>query len=485
MRIMSKSVKIKIAGLLRGLLHHLEDNGAGGPETSRFPTSAVAPVTAVTVGATPLQMAAQASTPAENANELRLPLQAIIAAMPMELRAKVMQTPPAGMVISIPLEKVLTQLACGAVKITFGELRLVAPGVFVNSGGEHDHKPVMLPLNEILTRLNPALLARRVTQKQVDLADDIGSPFGALGQGITISTKPVKPTAASPPPPSQMITPPSQMIIPPSRMVTPIASSASIRPPPSPSVSRIPAPTIKVAAPQNNGAPKPVAPVAPVAPPVPMEPAVISAPLAALSEDWPEGLRLEITKLNLSNAQVLLQTNLIEPALKRGRVTFLWQNLRPLIKPTPPPASIHDGVELELPLKVIAPLFLTRQKAAPRPRQAALPPADIPILFFGFPQPQAEAPVKAPVPETPMPKAQPVEAPIKAPLNRWMPNWRTQITIFGAKPTTLPGWTKPNTSVRKGRRQILPAVTRRRRKSSPVRWHCPAWPAPSWHCRTA
>ena len=409
MRIMSKSVKITIAGLLRGLLRHLDDNEAFGPQTPRFRKSAGAPVKAVPVAATPPQMAARASTPAENANELQLPLQPIIAALPMELRAKVIQTPPAGMVISIPLEKVLTQLAHGAVKITFGELRLVAPDVFVNSGGEHDHKPVMLPLNEILTRLNPALLARRVTQKQVDLADDIGSPFGALGQGITISTKPVKPTAASPPPPSQMI-------IPPSRMVTPIASSASIRPPPSPSVSRIPAPTIKVAAPQNNGAPKPVAPVAPVAPPVPMEPAVISAPLAALSEDWPEGLRLEITKLNLSNAQVLLQTNLIEPALKRGRVTFLWQNLRPLIKPTPPPASIHDGVELELPLKVIAPLFLTRQKAAPRPRQAALPPADIPILFFGFPQPQAEAPVKAPVPETPMPKAQPVEAPIKAPV---------------------------------------------------------------------
>ena len=51
--------------------------------------------------------------------------------------------------------------------------------MFVNSGGEHDHKSVMLPLNEILTRLNPALLARRVTQKQVELADDdIGSPFG-------------------------------------------------------------------------------------------------------------------------------------------------------------------------------------------------------------------------------------------------------------------------------------------------------------------
>jgi predicted regulator of Ras-like GTPase activity (Roadblock/LC7/MglB family) len=106
----------------------------------------------------------------------------------------------------------------------------------------------------------------------------------------------------------------------------------------------------------------------------------------------------------------LLPANLIEPALKRGRVTFTWQNLRPLIKPKPPPASIHDDIELELPLKVIAPLFLARQKAVPRPQQAALPPADIPNLFFGFPQPQAEAPVKAPEPEVNRPAPKPVDA---------------------------------------------------------------------------
>jgi predicted regulator of Ras-like GTPase activity (Roadblock/LC7/MglB family) len=445
---MSKSVKIKIAGLLRGVLRHLDPNEAFVPQTPRFHTSTSSPVTAVPVAATPTPTVAP--TPVENADGLQLPLQPIIAALPMELRAKVLQTPPAGMVISIPLDKILTQLARGAVKISFGELRMVAPGVFVNSGGEHDHKPVMLPLNEILTRLNPALLARRGTQKHVELTDDIGSPFGALGQGIKISTTPVKPPAASPAPPQQTVTPPirmptppsrsvtpsSQTVTPPSRMVTPVGSSASIQPPPPPPAPRIAPVTMRIATPQNNnnGVPKPAAKIAPAAPPVPMEPAVISAPLAALSEDWPEGLRLEITKLNLSNAQVLLPGNLIEPALKRGRVTFTWQNLRPLIKPTPPPASIHDGIELELPLKVIAPLFLTRQKAASRPQQAALPPDDIPILFFGFPQPQTEAPAlettvlkarhveapapiarqaEAPVLETPVPEA-PVKAPVPA-----------------------------------------------------------------------
>ncbi len=372
--------------------------------------------------------------PAGNTNELQLPLQPIIAALPMELRAKVMQTPPAGMVVSIPLEKVLTQLARGAVKITFGELRQAAPGVFVNSGGEHDHKPVMLPLNEILSRLNPALLARRITPKQVELNDEeVGSPFGALGQGITISTPPVKQPAASPTPPIRMPTPPIRVPSPPSRMqppppsrmATPVAA-ASVRPPAPPIGSHVPAFPTRAAVPHNNGnnngngAPKPATPVAPpvvpmamaapAAPQAPMESVGISAPLAALSEDWPEGLRLEITKSNLSNARVMLPANLIEPALKRGRVTFTWQNLRPLIQPTPPPASVHDGIELELPLKVIAPLFLRRQKAAPRTHSAALPPAEIPNLFFGFPQPQTDTSVKAKVPE-PIKMPEPVAAP--------------------------------------------------------------------------
>jgi predicted regulator of Ras-like GTPase activity (Roadblock/LC7/MglB family) len=379
--------------LLRGLLRHLDDNDAVVSETPRFVTYASAPVTS----APPPQMPVAAPLPtlAVSGNELQLPLQAIIATMPMDLRAKVMQTPPAGMVVSFPLEKVLTQLARGAVKITFGELRQAAPGVFVNSGGEHDHKPVMLPLNEILSRLNPALLARRVVQKQVELTDEIGSPFGACGQGITISTPAAKSPATPPAPPLRMVTPPIQMPPPPSRMATMAASSfPSVRPTPLGFHNSTHA--TRVATLQNNGnggngngAPKTVAPVAPQAP---MEPADILAPLAAFSEEWPEGLRLEIARLNLSGAQVLLPANLIEPAMKRGRVTFTWQNLRSLIKPTPPPASIHDGIELELPLKVIAPLFLTRQKAAHRAQPAALPPTDIPNLFFGFPQPQAEAP---------------------------------------------------------------------------------------------
>jgi hypothetical protein len=117
-------------------------------------------------------------------------------------------------------------------------------------------------------------------------------------------------------------------------------------------------------------------------------------------------LRLEIGQLSLATAQVALPVNLVEPALKRGRVTFPWRNLRSWIRPPTTAVSIHDGLELELPLQVIAPLFLSRQGRAPQlgksPQSPALPP-EIPNLFFGFPQPQApseipESSVKMPSP---------------------------------------------------------------------------------------
>jgi predicted regulator of Ras-like GTPase activity (Roadblock/LC7/MglB family) len=115
------------------------------------------------------------------------------------------------------------------------------------------------------------------------------------------------------------------------------------------------------------------------------------APLGALAESWPETLRLEIVQLNLSGAMVALPVHLIVPALKRGRVIISWHNLRSWIRPTPPGVSVYDSIELELPLKVLAPLFVPKQPTVAKPQtQAPLPPATVPNLFFGFPKPQPE-----------------------------------------------------------------------------------------------
>lgn len=366
----------------------------------------------------PAAAAPIAPAPARTAgtSELAIPLLPILEKLPADLRAKwVTGGVNLGQAtICIAVEKVLPQLALGAVKISFGELRQAAPDVF-RSGEEHDSLPVALPLNEVLSRLNPALIARNPAQKAVMTPPEISEPFGPGAQGVTITTPPPKPTPATthffkkPAPPAEPIKMPEPQPVatPPltfgQRATTPLPSApaAPVTPrmnplpqilatPPPAMLHRAPIPFMAPAAPTAKPeAPRPAsAPITPVTPEV----SAIMAPLAALAENWPEALRREIAQLNLSGAKVALPAHLIEPALKRGRVIISWHHLRSWIRPAPPGVSVHDEMELELPLKVLAPLFVPKQPAALRPQtKAPLPPASVPNLFFGFPKPQPEA----------------------------------------------------------------------------------------------
>ena len=190
---MRNIVKSKFTGMLRGLLRRFDDTETKTVQPPRpvaSPAPAVAP--AAVAPARPQFVSTPAPAPkpapAAKAEELQLPLGSVVAALPMDLRAKLAQAPPPGTFFSVPVEKILAQLAHGSVKISFGELRTGVPGLFVNSGGENDERQVVLPLNEILGRLHPGLLSRRSAQKQVELSEDITGPFGAGGEGARIST---------------------------------------------------------------------------------------------------------------------------------------------------------------------------------------------------------------------------------------------------------------------------------------------------------
>ena len=380
---MTLSVKSKFAGLLRSLLRQM-DSGDAAPRSA-----AVAPAPAPA----PAAPAPNFSAPPRSArpDEIELPVAPVIAALPLDLRAKLMSVPPAGMTIFLPVEIVTAQLAFGAVKITFGELRQLASGLFANSGGELDNRPVSLPLQEILSRLNPALLARRPAVT-VEVAEEITGPFAGRGQGLAFTTQSLKAPAAPKPP----------------------------TPPPMPALTFTPRP----AAPPLNGGnghtmtPPPVlkfsaVPAAPVAPapapaalrPEPVQPTVF-ATLSDLSEKWPEELKNEILRSALTDMSVPLAGAAILPGLKRGRVTMTWKQIRMLARPSSP-ASPNDNLELELPLKVLAPLFFAAQKNQAQPRPKPVVAAEIPDLFFGFPQPAAApaAPAPQPLPKAPTPRA--------------------------------------------------------------------------------
>jgi len=320
---------------------------------------------------------------------VQLPLRSIIAALPLELRSKVKKVAIGDVTIPVSQSKILGQLASGAVRISFGEIRAAAPAVFMG-GGDADKLTVTLPLSEILPRLNPALLARRPMQRHVEVAREIAGPFEDPNQALVFS---VSNERAVPAPVSPVVNPAPAMAAP-AITFRPISRTpAPVAPPPAPVVERE-----EVIAPAPVVAPKPATPIVVRMTHPPKNGGVknqgagasILVSLASLAESWPETLREEIVQQGLAEARVALPAELMEVSLKRGRVMFHWKVIRTWLRPAVQAhTSVHDGMEVELPLKVVAPLFLQKRSSGDRVQQRLDIDESIPNLFFGFPKPES------------------------------------------------------------------------------------------------
>lgn len=129
-----------------------------------------------------------APVPAGPDGVIVLPLPPILASLPPNLAALVAS--PSRGTFSLPVKTALAQLASGAVRIPFGELRQGSPpGTFYDNATQ-DKSPVSLPLQQILVSLDPALLARRPGQKTVAVPESVTSVFG-LGRTLQAPIVPV------------------------------------------------------------------------------------------------------------------------------------------------------------------------------------------------------------------------------------------------------------------------------------------------------
>jgi predicted regulator of Ras-like GTPase activity (Roadblock/LC7/MglB family) len=374
-----------MAGWLQSLLRKVSDAPTQSRPSAAAPTaSATLSAPAASSNAAPLHKNGSHS----NGKGIELRIQPILAGLPLELQPCLKQADAGPLTISVPLEKILAQLPTGAVKISFGELRQAAPDLFTGEN-ERDGVLILLPLAEVLGRLNPALIARRREQKLVEVPADVRSPFDRHGQGLVFSANPTQPEAASAPPPRQVNPTPTPMAPAPERSAITFAPTP---PPPTAQPLSPSTPKSAVSAPRSLGSVQ--SPPAPVATPAPPKPVGDTDPLpvnlTSLAEGWPDPVRKEIIQLNLVDAKVALPIEVIERALKQGRVAFSWKLVRAWIRPVPTaPPSPHETTVLELPLKIVAPLFLARQHEANKARKKVAINEEIPNLFFGFPQAEA------------------------------------------------------------------------------------------------
>jgi len=368
-------------------------------------------------------------------DSIRLLLKPVLLKLPDALRTRVRQPPVGGVQISIPLQKVLSQLQQGSVRISFGELRQASPaGVFAELS-DQDQTLVELPLAEILSQLKPDQLPRRAGQRKIEVPESVTGLFGSKGEPLTslrmggaaarppAAAEPAAPIApksapaatfkpSMPVPPSPApaapIKPAQPLPLAPIKPTQPLPSPAALRPlgaAPAAPVAPIPAAvTPAIAAPTLEPQPTPV----------PLEPLIV--PLAQLSGKWPEAIRKELAEL--PDAAAGLPKDEVEKGLKRGKIAFPWQSIRSWITPALPPtaASALDDVPLDLPLHIVAPLFLAQRRPAP-PQKKYTITENIPDVFAGRGrEPSAQVQVATPItPSTPALPAAPVIAMPSAP----------------------------------------------------------------------
>jgi predicted regulator of Ras-like GTPase activity (Roadblock/LC7/MglB family) len=110
---------------------------------------------------------------------------------------------------------------------------------------------------------------------------------------------------------------------------------------------------------------------------------VVSVPLSDISDGWPDPVRQEIARGEWDLAMVVFPVGRLEPGLKTGRLKFTWGEIRQWLNP--PIGSIsspHIDVPVELPLQVIAPLFMAARR--PVEQKKVNIGENIPDIFAGL-----------------------------------------------------------------------------------------------------
>ena len=406
-------MKVMMLGYIKNLLRKWVETP---DEDQAVPAVAAAPAPARKIAMAPLPGATPRNGSRHNGQGLELPLQPILAELPLELQPRLKNQDAGALTICISLEKVLAQLSRGRVKISFGELRQAAPDLFTPEE-DGDATMVSVPLAEVLARLNPALVTRRRVQKKVEIPPDISSPFDQPGQNLALSGAPNQPRSvpAAAPPPRQVAPAPVTPAARGGLTFAPTPLPPGTVAPGAPAVSSVPCP---LPLREPSASPQPAPPV-PAVPPLPSpaaatppsvrpasEPEPLLIGLISLAEGWPEAVRQELVQMNLLESKVALPAEVVERALKQGRIAFTWKTLRSWIKPAPQPApSAHDSAVLELPLKVVAPPFLAMRKEAGKLQKKLVVDADIPDLFFGVQQPESGSARAVPVARPAAPKS--------------------------------------------------------------------------------
>ena len=278
--------------------------------------------------------------PPETAPEhLALSLKSVLDRLPVALKPLATRAATPEEKFNVPTARVLPQLATGAVRITFEELRAAAPAGLFRVGGPGDAL-VDLPLPEVLRVAGPLLKRKPAQQAQ----PAPGSFFTGLGP--TPTAKP-DPAPVPIPVPAPAFAPAFQPASETPKGGTPFTTFQPTRVEPAPVLA--PAFAAAGAAPASS---------------------LVPVKLSVLTVGWPENIRKEAT--DLGDVTVEFPREALGNAMKGGKVSFTWGQLRSWMNPAVGP-SLFDSTALLLPLRVLVQPFMSNMKSGAKPAAESQP----------------------------------------------------------------------------------------------------------------
>ncbi len=256
-------------------------------------------------------------------DSISIAISSIILGFSDKLKAEIIKKPSSSETFKIPVEKILPQIQTGAVKITFGELKKTSPPGIFSTNYSLDNEIVYLPLKEIIPKLSASHFKIQ-SKKEQTVPDEIADIFG--GQKVDNKVKPISAKISETTGVSDLSQ--QKPIIP--------EKQEQLKPPEEP-VQKQPAVT------------------------TPEEPLnVISIKLNSLISYLKPEIVEQIQTLKLSESLINIPVKELEPLIKSGKVIYSWGKIYSWLSPLPQSTPSSPDITFEIPLKVIAPLFLSK-----------------------------------------------------------------------------------------------------------------------------
>ncbi len=379
---------------------------------------------------------------AGNGESIHLPMKTVIDSLPQNLQAQLRRPPGRSAHLILPISSVLPQLCRGRVRVTFKEIKTQGPPETFLSTVSHDAELIDLPLQEILTRIKPEHLTRRPGQRRVQIPDDVISPFGP-GSKMRGAVRIVPPSSVTTPPASTNLAPVEEPEVEPAPVApifhqptSPAPTAAPLAPAETSETSaEIPdqifsmaAPAVVAPIPSEPVRIVPMAPLpgpntkpdtihtatgrlpAPIISPIATEPLVsavpapVSAPNQCLSVEvervigaWEAPIQAAARRVVPEGCLIRLPLAEVEPRIKQGKVAFTWEQIRSWLNtPLSNPLTEHETDTVELPLAVVAPLFMAHRKV-PDSRTRPDSHTAIPDVFAGSSRKPVNGTIPSPI----------------------------------------------------------------------------------------